>query len=821
MHAVIGQGKYEFSIFYALNDEELKMIKNVEGFDYTLHASVRQVYEKADRFNCQAGRLPHDLSELMDSNGFLKFFDSVYVDFYAGVVASQFKIMEKSVFRIHTIEPSGIAVGIVVKNNKIISQSNSVGGTEGILLELNPGDYTLEISFKNSMINEEITQFCETILLEIGISPSDAVAGLSQFLKLKDCPDSSKDLIKLFSSIQKSVKLEKLEIFPNIVYTLPLKSLENEDLQLFVAEFEVDFDVFGYFEIFSEFLTSGLSILVEQENGQTQNIEKKTFSSELKKGKYYFYIKTSKNSGISDDFSKNKENLYTVLEKCVAFQLFISFHPITQDIKLCSEVDFEFFPLSLNTLDKLGIKNSPQNKMPKVSYFSNKFYAPDSNKNQSDFTVFYLESESLLRIQVFSSESPMEIRLMQGSQTLSKTNSPTAESTFSYTLSSVLQQHSSYKIEIFYYSTISRCQTYSLLLEIIPTQRILEPVNCPELSPTANLIHERQSSNSDVFGLISKGYSSTINEAVFQYQQSSKKLKISIPLIISSSTAIVTGHLSHKFIESGLLMRIESDEENIKTGNYKASHRYEIDPVSLSKGEYTLIIEESTKPIKYSCGVFTASVLVENSENNDINSLVKKTSTCKFPDQPESLQIAGQMEANKLHLHKKLLLDLIYLKTTLNLKIEKDSVLSLYIVPQSNVKFYIKVNEIEKTAEIHLKLAPDDYIITIKYEFEEYAQISDCAGFEIDLEVTPLSDYKSLAALHTCEDFDELPDTFPEIRENYVIKGPLDHVFIIETEENTEYDLFFSFVSILSGYVKMQLFDSQNSLIFESIGAEN
>ena len=76
-------------------------------------------------------------------------------------------------------------------------------------------------------------------------------------------------------------------------------------------------------------------------------IEKKTFSSELKKGKYYFYIKTSKNSGISDDFSKNKENLYTVLEKCVAFQLFISFHPITQDIKLCSEVDFEFFPLSL------------------------------------------------------------------------------------------------------------------------------------------------------------------------------------------------------------------------------------------------------------------------------------------------------------------------------------------------------------------------------------------------------------------------------------------------------------------------------------------
>ena len=120
-----------------------------------------------------------------------------------------------------------------------------------------------------------------------------------------------------------------------------------------------------------------------------------------------------------------------------------------------------------------------------------------------------------------------------------------------------------------------------------------------------------------------------------------------------------------------------------------------------------------------------------------------------------------------------------------------------------------------------MKLAPDDYIITIKYEFEEYAQISDCAGFEIDLEVTPLSDYKSLAALHTCEDFDELPDTFPEIRENYVIKGPLDHVFIIETEENTEYDLFFSFVSILSGYVKMQLFDSQNSLIFESIGAEN
>ena len=583
LHSVFSQGEYLISIFYNVLEEESQLLSKIEGIDYNLHISLNPLIEKEDRFNCDAGRLPSDLNTLMDSEGFLKYSDWIYADFLAKKQITKILIDKPSVIRITTIEPSGIDVDLVFKNSfGILAESNAIGGAEGILEETKPGEYFLEVSFVNSFVEDTRHKFCETVLIEIGVSPQSAIKNIAKNYFLNECESSESELKELFSQFEATLESTNVNVVPTTkFFTLPIESVSIGEEGIFLGNFKIPRLVYGYFEIYSDFIIGDLSISLEKIVNKESKIIKgvnnalnlgyhgrRTIHGELSEGEYNFVIKTGPTSktisSTNEDLKYTKKDSdYKILPHCVPFQLRIQLVKVTEKILnkwKCNGSDIKFLPKSLNTIDQLGIKNFPQKDLPTAVYFSPMSKAPNSHKNVTDTLYFFLETESIIRIIAESQESPMIIELTQGVEKIAADGSSFIRTPFTYSISAVLSQHVSYKLEVFYYPKNDQCHLYSLLIEIIPKERIQKSEACLENSPKEDFIVERLLEFSEIFELIGEdGYSTVLIEPSFQYSQNSKGYKISLPLKISSETALITGHIMSSFIKSGLVIEIENE----------------------------------------------------------------------------------------------------------------------------------------------------------------------------------------------------------------------------------------------------------------------
>ena len=285
-------------------------------------------------FNCDAGRLPHDLNILMDSSGFVRYSDRIFADFTAMKQVTEVTIEKPSVLRVTSLEPAGIDVDLVIKDSVgVVAQSNAVGGTEGLLNELKPGTYSIEISFVNSFIEDTRHKFCETVIIEIGISPQTAVEGLISHYDLANCINNKQDLVDALAGIKTTLETSNVQINPsNNYFTIPLQSLSIGEEVIFRSNFEVPKLVYSYFEIYSDFILGDLSISLEKVTGKkkTEKIQgtdnalelgehgRRSFHGELNPGEYYFVIRTGPSARIVVDANGapsyyNEETDYKIL----------------------------------------------------------------------------------------------------------------------------------------------------------------------------------------------------------------------------------------------------------------------------------------------------------------------------------------------------------------------------------------------------------------------------------------------------------------------------------------------------------------------------
>lgn len=817
LHTVLGEGKYEILLFLQADAEEIEMIAEVGGVDLTVHLNVNPVMERPDRFNCEAGRVPHDLTELVDAGGFLMYFDKVFVDVYAGTVVSRLEVFKASVLRVTSVEPAGISVQILLKKGENgVSMSENIGGSEGLLLELSAAVYYLEISFKNSILDSDNSKFCETISLQVGLSPISAVKSLISDYKLKECQDSSKALTELFNTFASELS-EQFDLLPKSnIFTLPLQDLVKSEQNLFTSSFTLTKSTNIYFEIFSDFIISNLSFIISKgQNSQIKITEKgaKSFNKELSAGKYFFTILSAPTAmGSVPDKSSN------VLEKCVAFQL-----RLKATLDICKDFEGRVLPTSLNTLGLLGLRDTPQSYLATTVLFGSDFLM-ESTIISSEF---YLAGPSFIRVSVSSANEPLQIRILQGSTILSKSGSVSSKAPYSYSISLSLNQHISYSIVIEHYQV--QCTFITLLLEIIPIERLPDVDQCTEKIPNQNLIQERTLGYSEVFEILGpSGFSSTTQEPVFTYlQNKAKKSKFSIALNITSKAAIVTSSLTAKFIQAGLGFQLQSDSEILQWGTYKAPHRNELSSIVLSQGEYEIIIIENAKALWKSCVEFRASLLIEDLGLwDDISNLVKKTGTCSYPDQPNSLQVVGQMERGEMHWNKKLPNDLLTLQTEFQVSIYTDSLVNVFVPRQNDVVYTIAVGDESKMSfyeySRRVELAPNDYKIIVKYEFaSRFPKPNTCPSFEVDLEILPTARFEEISKQYKCITTDTLPSVLPDSKANFLIFGPLDHIFSLGLAAPTLIKIYFSYLSILSGYVKIDFYDADNGLLGQSKNLEN
>lgn len=224
---------------------------------------------------------------------------------------------------------------------------------------------------------------------------------------------------------------------------------------------------------------------------------------------------------------------------------------------------------------------------------------------------------------------------------------------------------------------------------------------------------------------------------------------------------------------------------------------------------------------------------------DDIQSLVRKTESCEYVDQPSSLDLIGQLESGSLHWHKKLKLDVLSDLTEFEFTITQDSIIRAYIVPQTDLVFTINlvknqiptqslqsVNVQDMSQGLHTKLSPGNYILQIIYSSEfTMPSKTSCPTFEMDLDIKPYDDYKQLASKFTCTGPANLPTVFDGktsiLGNSYMHNSePLHHTVEILIPKNTLFEARVAFENILSGYISMEIMDN-DAVIAQSIGTEN
>ncbi|CAG9324770.1 unnamed protein product [Blepharisma stoltei] len=865
IYSIFNSGEFSISLFYkSMINEEKEMLDTIGGkIPYSMHMNVEPIFDKEDRFNCEASHIPHSLNSpgLLDFRGFLRFSDLVIADLSVKKQITEFEIFESSIFRLVIVEPSGIDIDVSLYNSEgiLIESSDAVGRDEGILAELEEGKYYIEYTFLSSMMTGEHI-FCETFLLEIGISPESATDLLAYHLGLErsKCNANTASLKDAFEKLSESLNSVdtkvQIDTGKENYYKVPINSINIGEEEVFRTDFSLKIDALAYIDIYSDFVINDLTIAIEKkkpdvhdpETIKLDKDERRSFKGKLTAGDYNFIIKTGptakKYSPDTGDYeTASNIDQFKVIPSCAAFQIRIIIVG-TSDSKIknspCDEEGIDYIVSSLNTMDKLGVAGTPANFLPTIRYFSKNIKAQSPSKPSKQEISFAVESDSILRVLAETDQSAMELSLKQDGKTITFDKSNSERTPPFYSITHLLEPDKFYILELTYHPTETRiCHTYSLLIEIALNHKN-SFYSCEEKLPNSAVIQERLLDSGDIFKFSNdEGYSSLIEEEKFCYQQKNEPFLLEVPFSISYDAAMITASLQASFIQAGIVLQIEKDGEIIQWGSYEASHLFRIPSFPLSKGNYTLVYKELLPSESKNQVSFSTSVLIEDvSLWDDISSMIRKTETCPQIDQPSSLNLVGQLESGNLHWHKTLEMDVFASLTIFRFIISEDSIIRVFIVPQDDIIFEIRLMNTENpdslinatisdpSQGLHTRIIPGPYMLEISYTGDSSLSLKkSCPSYEMDLQIITINQYYTLTNKISCDFLPPLPSSFDGllgIFDRYMMKDIIDHSIFMGLNKDTEITASIAYENSVTGYLSMEILDEKNS-IAKSIGIEN
>lgn len=878
LYTTLTPGNYTlWAMYLGISDTERATLKEHQGgfLPFSVDFQLDPLPEREDRFNCEAGRLPVSLNGpgLLDSAGFLSYHDNVYADIYATKQQTHITLSLPSVLRLVTVEPAGVGVDMRVFGAKgeTVAISATVGGTEGILVELDKGGYTLQFVYEQTMVTNPRHLFCETFRIELDIMPQRAAAAYVTQYGLDSCEDDSETISNLLNEHFTKLKKDGKGGFvfnpvPGTHYKLPLKSISKGDETLFQYEFTLPASAYVYFEVFSHPVLADLtlSLQLELENEEMEDVfgdmkdtlslerySRRAFHGQINPGSYLMALKSgpgARNQGKSKPLVT--DSAFQTLPKCVVLQLKVEVLPMS-DTKYqqwaCGGVSFSLAPNTLNTVDKLGLKGANQAIMPEAGLFAEQVLAPDNRKSKEaeSFGVF-VDQESVLRASFASEQGGMIVILKSGTKEIARTGSKSQDSN-SLFLTSTLQQHQAYTLFMYFYpSEASGCPVYDLNLEIrtsdsIPTAKSAN--SCKETIPTAeNLVQYRTLDDPNPqFDMSSGEYSSSLHDTDYKYYRGEEAVRFSVPFDIKTQAAVVTAHLQAGFVETGLRFFIEEREEaeTVAVGFFASSHRMEAHAVILSQGQYCLVIEETGEGPGSLCNEFSAAVLVEAADQwSSYEDLLRKTNGCGFPALPASLNLIGELEEGELHWHRELPLDADNMGHRMAFTLQETSIVHLVVDHVPDITFYgrfFKANQkpyqmlMSRDAGkgIHTKLEPGAYLLDLVYGSEsDLPHPSECATHWLDFQIVPETLYTQLAEANSCSVSSALPAALnmkkPGESKYMIYTGALYDVKVkVELSVDSEVLFELTYEAALAGPMFLQLHNSQGQELQTSIGVQD
>lgn len=874
LQSVITPGNYTIWIIYqGMTDQEKSTLKDAytDLIPFSISVSFIPLIEREDRFNCEAGRLPVSLNSpgYLDSDGFLSYHDYIYADIYSISLQSHLSLSVDSVLRLVTVEPAGVGVDVRLLGAKgeIVAISESVGGTEGILVELKKGEYMLVFVFTNTMIENPRLVFCETFLLELDIMPQAAAHVYISSYSLIQCRDDSEVLTSLLDTNMKLLNRPEESAFTvepdkHSLFLLPLTSLTKGDEAIFTYVFSLNRSSYVYFEVLSHPVLADLTVTLQRVIDQkpaedvfgdlTDTLSlarhsRRFFHGSVNTGKYQLTLKTgpgARNKAGSKERKITTDEDFTVLPKCVAFQIRAEvLHMSEAKYKrwTCGGTHFSVPPNSLNTVDKLGAKGINQDFVPKVGFFGQKLLPPGAAQIES--VTIVVAKDSALRVSAASESGSIGLHLKQGELLLQQTGNTNPGNSESVILGSVLQPQTTYTLVIsFSPSDNTVCTTYDLNLELRTSESIKPPKSaqtCQSILPTAqSLVRFRTLESEDPqFAMTSGAYSSSLHDSDYQYYHGKDNGKITVPFEVKSEMAVVTGHLQTEFVETGLRFCLEGEDgEKVATGWFESPSRMEIFAVVLAKGRYNVVFEEAGNGVSGLCNRFSSAVLVEESDQwSSDEALMRKSQGCSFIDLPGSLNSIGALQQGELHWHRDLPM---YPSPRFSLELTQPSVLHLAVQPQPDMFFVLRIFKLVRSAHklviagdaangVHLELDAGKYSLEITYSVDsDLPHPTECPQFTLDLQIAPFSLYEQLTEALNCKKQSIFPGWLPldsTVNEHYAMStsAMLDHAIRLELAKDSVLRFSLTFASTLIGPISMQLYDSQDVKVKQSHGAQD
>ncbi|OMJ75659.1 hypothetical protein SteCoe_25149 [Stentor coeruleus] len=278
-------------------------------------------------------------------------------------------------------------------------------------------------------------------------------------------------------------------------------------------------------------------------------------------------------------------------------------------------------------------------------------------------------------------------------------------------------------------------------------------------------------------------------------------------------------------------MEIYKDNTLQEWGEFSATHRYQLVPTPLNKGQYTLVFKDLFLSSKKECIKVQLSLLIEDvSLVENVQFMMRKTETCSYPDHPGSLNTIGQLEDGNLHWHK--ILSMEGSSTFIEMTLEEKSLVRVFIEPIDYVK--ININVLDSNLQIvtsnsvmnfndglHKVFDSGQYFLNIEHSFMVSVR-KNCPSFEMDLEIARLTIYNELANMYDCKLSTPVTqiDSFEDVCIIYD-SASLDYSVPFKLDTDSEVLITISYLNTLSGYLTLIVSDSENENIAQSQGIEN
>jgi hypothetical protein len=533
--------------------------------------------------------------------------------------------------------------------------------------------------------------------------------------------------------------------------------------------------------------------------------------------------------------------------KCAVFQIFAHVFALgDKDYNdwNCKGIDFSVLPETLNTVDLLGQPGQAKALAPEVVVSQLRLLAPDSSENDVHDTVsFYVDFDYFLRLSLQpQGASGMKAVVRQGNSVIAKAGGAKARGA-DVSLGVELKQSLTYSLEIYHYPhDPTECSTYAFNLEMRLRNTINRTRDCEFLPPGGSIVHERQAGLPTYMFDYSDmdGVSTQALDPVFSYPTSSKPFTASVPFSISAERAVVSGYLQSSFVESGLILEVADAEGVVAKGRYDNAHRFELAPVELPAGDYTVTIREATNATSSGlCVTYSAFLLTEDAGTWDnYDSLLRKTKSCKQIDQASTLNTVGQLQDGQLHWRKQIPLNVIVGLNFYELTVKEQSVLRVQIQQLQDVVFSLAVFSREPQRNLVMSqdlssttdvldglLSPGDYVLEVTFQSEtQLPSVKQCPSIIMAVQVLPSRLHRALSAIATCTSSDHLPSSLSSSYSgSFKLNSadPASSEISVVVAEESEIVFQASYEELLSGGLSLRLMNEDDQVVTRGFSVEN